>query len=327
MDIFESLSGVFSCMLMIALGTWLTHRGWFDEATGRLFSRLAMTIAIPCYMIVSMTKSYTRHDLVQAGTAAAVPLVVMLTVWAIGVAVSFLARVPAQRRGAFQAMFFVSNSGFIGFPVNVALFGEAALPYAVIYYLVQTLLFWTIGVYGLSLDGPRFAAQRDGSVVVVPRPAFGLSTLRNIVTPPLVGSVLAVVLILGGIKLPTFLSSTLGYLGGMTTPLAMLFLGIAIYVSNLKAVRMSRDMWILVAARFLIAPAVVLLVTSLIEVPDLMRKVYVIEAAMPVMTQVSIAARAYNADAGYIAVMTGLTTVMGLVTIPAYFLLLQFGLL
>ncbi|MFL9828805.1 AEC family transporter, partial [Rhodoplanes sp. SY1] len=200
---------------------------------------------------------------VQAGTAAAVPLVVMLTVWAIGVAVSFLARVPVQRRGAFQAMFFVSNSGFIGFPVNVALFGEAALPYAVIYYLVQTLLFWTIGVYGLSLDGPHFAAQR-GSAIVVPRPAFGLSTLRNIVTPPLIGSVLAVALILGGIKLPTFLSSTLGYLGAMTTPLAMLFLGIAIYVSNLKTVRMSGDMWILVAARFLIAPAVVLLVTSLI---------------------------------------------------------------
>ncbi|MDC7784964.1 AEC family transporter [Rhodoplanes sp. TEM] len=327
MDIFESLSGVFSCMLMIGLGYWLTHRGWFTAETGRLFSRMAMTIAIPLYMIVSMTKSYTKQDLLQAGTAAAVPILVMLTVYAIGVVVSFAARVPEHRRGAFQAMFFVSNSGFIGFPVNVALFGEAALPYAVIYYLLQTMLFWTIGVWSLSLDGPRFAGLQNGSTVIVPRPVFGLSTLRNIVTPPLIGSVVAVVLILGSIKLPTFLASTFTYLGGMTTPLAMLFLGIAIHVSNLKSVRMTRDMWILIAARFLIAPGVVILVTSLIPVPELMRKVYIIEAAMPVMTQVSIAARAYNADANYIAVMTAITTVMGLFTIPTYFLLLQFGIL
>ncbi|RAI44150.1 AEC family transporter [Rhodoplanes roseus] len=327
MDLFESLSGVFSCMLMIGLGYYLTHRKWFTEETGRLFSRMAMTIAIPLYMIVSMTKSYSKQDLLQAGTAAAVPILVMLSLYTIGVGVSFLARVPVHRRGAFQAMFFVSNSGFVGFPVNVALFGEAALPYAVIYYLLQTMLFWTIGAYGLSLDGPRFAGVRNGVAVAAARPAFGLGTLKNILTPPLVGSAVAVILILGGIRLPTFLNSTFVYLGAMTTPLAMLFLGIAIHVSNLKTVRMSRDMWILVAARFLIAPALVVLVTSLIPVPDLMRKVYIIEAAMPVMTQVSIAARAYDADANYIAVMTAITTVMALFTIPAYFVLLNFGLL
>jgi len=31
----------------------------------------------------------------------------------------------AARRGTFRAMFFTSNSGFIGFPVVAALFGEA----------------------------------------------------------------------------------------------------------------------------------------------------------------------------------------------------------
>jgi hypothetical protein len=58
-----------------------------------------------------------------------------------------------------------------------------------------------------------------------------------------------------------------------------------------------------------------------------MRKVFVIEAAMPVMTQVSIAARAFKADANYVAVMTALTTVLSMITIPVYFLLLTFGVL
>ena len=49
--------------------------------------------------------------------------------------------------------------------------------------------------------------------------------------------------------------------------------------------------------------------------------------AMPVMTQVSIAARAYKADANYVAVMTALTTVIALFTIPTYFILLTYGIL
>jgi len=326
MDIFESLSGVFSCMLMIGLGYYLTHRGWFDDKVGELFSKLAMCVAIPLYMIVSMIRSYTKEDLLQAGTAVAIPLVSMLVIYAIGLAVSRVVRVPAHRLGTFRTMFFVANSGFIGFPVNVALFGEKALPYAVIWYLVQSFLFWTIGAWGLSADGWRYARLDRGSTVARLMPSvFSLANLRNVLSPPLIGSVVAVVLILGGIRLPTFLESTFTYLGGMTTPLAMLFLGIAVYLSNLRSVKIGADIWVLVVARFVVAPAVVVGLTALLPVSDLMRKVFIIEAAMPVMMQVSIAARAFNADANYAAVTTALTTVMAMFTIPTYFLLLHYG--
>jgi predicted permease len=324
MDIFESLSGVISCMLMIGLGYFLTHRGWFDERTGVLFSRLAMSIAIPLYMIVSMLRTHTRADLLQAGLALAIPFVSMLVVYAIGLLVSFVMHVPAQRIGVFRAMFFVANSGFIGFPVNVALFGEKALPYAVIWYLVQSFLFWTIGAWGLSQDG--WTRKEDDATAARAMPSvLSLANLRNVLSPPLIGSVVAVIMILAGVRLPTFLEVTFTYLGGLTTPLAMLFLGIAVYFSNLRSVKVGADMWVLVAARFLVAPAVVIVLTSLVPVPDLMRKVFVIESAMPVMMQVSIAARAFNADAKYAAVTTALTTVMAMATIPAYFLLLHYG--
>ena len=145
--------------------------------------------------------------------------------------------------------------------------------------------------------------------------------------PPLIGAIVAITFILTSVKLPTFVNSTLNYLGSMTTPLAMLFIGIAIYIANLRTVRLTKDMWVLVAARFLIAPAVVMTACWLYPVPELMRKVFIIEAAMPVMTQVSIAARAYKADANYVAVMTAVTTVMALFTIPTYFILLTFGFL
>lgn len=325
MAIFESLSGVISCMLMITLGYYLTQIKWFNKDIGQLFSKFAMTVTIPLYMIVSMMKSYKKEDLLQLGVAVIVPLCSMLALWIIGTIVSRIINIPEHRRGVFRAMFFVSNSAFIGFPVNIALFGDKALPIAVMYYLVQSLLFWTIGAYGLSIDGPKFARLQntENSDVAVPR-VFSLQTIKNIMSPPLIGAVVAILLILFSVKLPTFANSTMTYLGSMTTPLAMLFIGIAIYVANLRSVRITPDMGILIAARFLIAPAVTIGVCYIFDVPDFMRSVLIIESAMPVMTQVSIAARAYKADANYVAVMTALTTVLALFTIPTYFILLTF---
>lgn len=330
MLIFESLSGVFSCMLMIGIGYYLTHEKWFDSPTARLFSKMAMTLTIPLYMIVSMMKSYKKEDLLQLGVVVTIPFITMLITFAVGFVTSCVFRIPAHRRGTFRSMFFVANTAFIGFPVNVALFGEKALPYAVMYYLVQSLLFWTIGAYSMSFDGPKMVAaglaeDLNGSTET-PR-IFSKQTLENILTPPLIGAVIAITLILAGIKLPTFLKSTFQYLGGMTTPLAMLFIGISIYLVNLRSIRFTYDVIILIVARFIIAPAIIIITVHFFDVPDLMRKVFVIEAAMPVMTQCSIAARAYKADYGYVAVVTAVTTVMAILTIPTFFILLSFGIL
>jgi predicted permease len=312
-------------MLMIMLGYYLTRINWFNKDIGQLFSKFAMTVTIPLYMIVSMMRSYKKEDLLQLGVAVIVPLCSMLALWIIGIVVSRIIKIPDYRRGVFRAMFFVSNSAFIGFPVNIALFGDKALPIAVMYYLVQSLLFWTIGAYGLSIDGPKFARLQDNENSDVAAPSvLSLQTIKNIMSPPLIGAVVAILLILFSVKLPTFATSTMNYLGSMTTPLAMLFIGIAIYVANLRTVRITADMGVLIAARFLIAPAVTIGVCYAFNVPEFMRSVLIIESAMPVMTQVSIAARAYKADANYVAVMTALTTVLALFTIPTYFILLTF---
>lgn len=329
MEIFESLNGVFSCMLMIGVGFYLTSKKWFDQSTAKLFSKLAMTLTIPLYMIVSMMKSYTKDDLMQLGVVVTIPLVTMLITFGVGSITSKVFRVPDHRQGAFRCMFFVANTAFIGFPVNVALFGEKALPYAVMYYLVQSLLFWTIGAYSMSTDGPKMIAKglaEEGGSTETPR-IFSKQTLKNVITPPLIGAVIAIIFILFEVKLPTFLRESFRSLGGMTTPLAMLFIGISIFLVNLRSIKLTYDIVILILARFIISPAIIIIVCQFFDVPDLMRKVFIIEAAMPVMTQCSIAARAYKADYGYVAVVTAVTTCMALFTIPTFFLLLNFGIL
>jgi predicted permease len=307
-------------MIMIMLGYYLTRKGWFDADISRLFSKMAMFIAIPLYMLSNMMKSYTKADLVQLGYVVMVPAIVQLVCWVVGIGTSHLLGIPIERRGAYQAMTFVSNSAFIGFPVVVALFGEKALPLALMFYLVQSILFWTIGAYGIACDGQKmFELDESNHGKQFQQPSiFSLQTLKNILSFPLLAAILAVVLILLKVKLPIFAMSTSQYLGNMTTPLTMLFIGIVIYLVDLKTIRFSKDMFGILGSRFLI---------HFLPIPPLAKSVFFIQASMPVMTQTSVAAKAFKADSNYVAVMTAVTTMCALVTIPIYFILLTKGVL
>jgi predicted permease len=54
-----------------------------------------------------------------------------------------------------------------------------------------------------------------------------------------------------------------------------------------------------------------------------MTKVFIIQAAMPVITQSAIIAKAYGADYEYATVMVTVTTIISIVFIPIYMVLLN----
>ena len=63
-----------------------------------------------------------------------------------------VARVPATRQGVFRTMFTASNTIFMGLPINLAIFGEKAVPYVLLYYICNTTIFWTLGIYLIAQD-------------------------------------------------------------------------------------------------------------------------------------------------------------------------------
>ena len=44
------------------------------------------------------------------------------------------------------------NCLFIGLPVQIALFGQDALPYFLLYYIGNTISVWMVGVFLIELD-------------------------------------------------------------------------------------------------------------------------------------------------------------------------------
>jgi malate permease and related proteins len=311
MIILNALGSILTIVLMISAGYLLAHKGWFDEKTSKTFSKLVCNLGIPCLMISQFMENFDKDKLIHLGKGLFIPFTSMAICYLIAVAVSKIIRIKEGRVGTFRSMFFVSNSIFIGLPVNMALFGAKSIPDVLLYYIANTMFFWTIGAYEISRDGK----SKDANI-------FSIDTVKRIMSVPLLSFIAAVALVLLNVHLPKFILDTCKYFGNLTTPLAMLFIGITIYSADLSKFKFSIDMLALLLGRFLVSPMLIFVMGNFSVTPLLMKKVFVIQAAMPVMTNTAIVSKSYDADYEYATINTVITTICSLLVIPIYMLIL-----
>ena len=307
----SSVSGVLIILVMITLGYVLARFGWFDEQAPKLIARLVTQIALPAYMLDTIMSKFTATKLKSTLPDLRFPVVSMLIMFGLSIVAFHLFRINPKHRGLFESMFLNSNTVFVGLPVNMALFGRQSLPFVLVYYMANTTFFWTLGVYLIQRDG-----QGKGQ--------FDLkTTLKKVFSPPLLGFMIAVVLVLLGIKLPHWIMMDFQYIGGLTIPLSMIFIGTAIAGAGLRNLRLDRDSLGILLGRFVIAPALMACLVLPTGMPLLMKQVFIIQAAMPVMTNAPVVSKLYNADSDYAAIMVTETTLLSLVVIPILMVIIQ----
>ena len=311
MDIFlKSISGILVILGMILVGFVIDEKGWFDDKSRGLIAKLVTQIALPCYMLYTITQRFTSGDLLKMFPALRFPALSMVILLGIATAVAKIFAVRQARRGLFISMFFNSNTIFVGLPINQALFGDASIPYVLIYYMCNTTFFWTLGTYLI---------QRDGEVEA----RFDLkNSVKKVLSPPLIGFILGLVMVMLQIKLPAFLASDLQYLGNLTTPLSMIFIGLSVSHVGVKQLVLGKDQLLILLGRFLVAPLLMATIVYWFPLPSLMKQVFIIQSAMPVMTNAPVVARLYGADSDYAAVMVTETTLVTMVVIPILMVLM-----
>ena len=311
MDIFlRSISGILVILGMILVGFVIGEKGWFDDKSRGLLAKLVTQVALPCYMLYTITQRFTAADLLIMLPALRFPALSMVILLGIATGVARIFAVRQDRRGLFISMFFNSNTIFVGLPINQALFGDASIPYVLIYYMCNTTFFWTLGTYLIQRDGEGEAQ-------------FDLKTsLKKVFSPPLMGFILGLVMVMLQIKLPAFLASDLQYLGNLTTPLSMIFIGLSVSHVGVKQLVLGKDQLLILLGRFLVAPLLMASIFYWLPLPSLMKQVFIIQSAMPVMTNAPVVARLYGADSDYAAVMVTETTLATMVVIPFLMLLM-----
>ena len=145
--------------------------------------------------------------------------------------------------------------------------------------------------------------------------------IEKIFSPPILGFLASLIILILDIPLPKFFMDTAQYMGNLTTPLALIFIGVTLYSMGLKKIRFDLGLIGICLGRFIIAPLSMYLLSFIFPMPELMFKVFVIMASLPAMIQTVVLSSLYNTDTEYATLVVSATTLLSIITIPIYMVL------
>ena len=158
----------------------------------------------------------------------------------------------------------IGNTGNLGIPINIAIFGEESIPYTTVVNLVNVFIVYTIGVYFYS------------------RGSYDVKTsLKNILKLPILwAAIIAILLSIFEYKPNSILSNML-MMGAYASMTMQLFLfGIYLYGTKIKEISKTLIIWVL-AFKFLLLPTVAFLVLINLELDSMIKGIIFIELMMP----------------------------------------------
>ena len=139
----------------------------------------------------------------------------------------------------------------------------------------------------------------------------------------MLGFLVGVFWLLTGVKVPLALASFSTYIGNLTTPLSMFIIGITVYFLGISTLKLNKAIVGVLLGRFIISPLLIILITRVIQLPDMMVKVFFIQSAMPIQNSVPILARLYHADVEFAAATLGYTVLSYLAVVPMLLAVMQ----
>ncbi|EOT44185.1 AEC family transporter [Enterococcus columbae] len=310
----QSYFNIFVIFILMFLGYFLSFKQWFSNHTADTFSKMVLNLGLPCNMFINITSQFTKQEFLALFSGMIIPLLSMSCTFFIGILLSRSRLVQVNRRGVFVTMFTCSNTIFIGLPINLAIFGEKAVPYVLLYYIVNTSLFWTFGVFQITKDSPYY---QQATLSFHP-----LVFLKKLFSPALLGFIVGLIWVLCQWPVPKSVIHLGNHLGNLTTPLSMFAIGIMMYFQGIQNLKINREMLLVLIGRFLLSPLIVWLCAQWIHIPKMMLLVFLVQSSMPVQNSVPILARTYQADEAFAASTMSFSVFIYLFYIPLLLILL-----
>ncbi len=201
--------------------------------------------------------------------------------------------------GEFALVF--ANTGFMGFPVLKALFGEEMGGFYGSFYLIAfNTMVWTYGIYIIS--------KNSDTVKIKP-----LNIILNYGTVP---CVLGVMLYMLPWQLPTVVTDAFKMVGDVTIPCSMFIIGGVIATIPFKKVFSDWKIYVLLAIKLLAMPLLAAFITSLLPIDEFYVYFVAIMTALPCASNTVMYAEKYDIAPEFGAKLTGLSTILSVISVP-----------
>ena len=236
-----SANAVLPMCLVMALGYGTRRLGWIRREEISAINKIAFRIFLPCllyYNVYCSDLSGSFDPLLMAYAVGGV-----LLTFGLSLGYTLLTEKLPERRGVMIQGMFRSNYVIMGIPVAAALLGADQLGTVSILIAVVVPLFNMLSVVVLEV----FRGQK-------PKPLHILGQIAK--NPLVIGSVLGILTLAAGIRLPHILEQTIQNISAIASPLQLFLLGAFFQFSGLKTYR--RELVTVSAAKLIVSPGLFL---------------------------------------------------------------------
>lgn len=278
--------------LLMAVGIYLSRKGFLSPQGMKDLGAILLRIIIPCVIVKSYITTYSRERLLELALSAGLALVAFI----LAMGIAYLVYGKRRRIENFASAF--CNAGFIGIPLAQAVIGDEGVFYMAASVALLNLFQWTYGVYIMT-------DRRD---------SISAKTIAK--NPVVIAIVIGIALFLSRLPVPGIVTSTLGYIAGMNTPVAMILMGT--YMAKLPWRKLlDKRAYGCVLLRLVVIPAVVLAVFWALPITNQnVALAAYLAAATPVGANICVFAQQYDCDYEFSVVTVCLSTVLSIVTVP-----------
>ncbi|HEY5584254.1 MAG TPA: AEC family transporter [Ruminiclostridium sp.] len=290
---------------------------YLPEDSHKYISALILKITMPFLLFTTMGNySFTSETLTNGLYIFVLGVVFMLLAGLIALGPCKAMGIKEKTKNIYIAQSMFGNVIFMAYPILKAMYGDVGIVYAIFFNIANDAILWTLGVYLFNKHNKK--NDKDN-----------LSHLINPNTLAFLGGIMIIALkyLLKIDKIAVYNGAwkifydTFNGLGHTTIYLSMIFIGLLL--SNIKATGINN---ILSKSRFLVFSIFKLLLVPLLAIAffkmtnnffdPFVKKIVVLQLAMPASTIVSALALQYDSD--YNAATEGIliSTILSIFTLP-----------
>ena len=236
-----ALTPMLTLALCILIGFLLRKFAILPDNAGKVMAKLETWVFLPALTFSTMARYCTVDTLTVHGKN------LLLSFFGVCIAITlsillarFFAKPGSKNHGVYLYALAFANSGYMGDPLVIALFGNEILSYYKVYCLPISLMIYT---WGISRMIP--ANKSKGGA------------WRRIVNPPTVALILGMLVGISGLGrvMPTFASDALSKLGACMGPVAMLLAGFTIAGYSMMGMAKNKQIYTASLLRLVVIPA------------------------------------------------------------------------
>ncbi|RHS08401.1 AEC family transporter [Coprobacillus sp. AF13-15] len=299
MDIMVVFQTMLKLFLLLVLGFVLFKCHIFDEYTNKKISALIVNVASPMLIISSIAGVEGSNKsivflMIGAGILMYIGFIIL------GKIINRIFPFPKKDWPVYECMVVFANTGFMGYPVLLDVFGQEAVFYASLIHMAFNFFVYTYAIMCLT--------KGDDS-------EFKLN-FKQLLTPGIILIFVGIFIYLFDIQLPSVLMDTINSVGSLTAPLSMMMIGSSLAVYPIKDSFTDWRSYVFAFVRLMIIPFVTMLICRLIHIDPYYANITIITNAMPVGSMVLMLATQYNANVKIVTRNIVVSTLLSVSTIP-----------